>query len=158
MNALTRIGPADDDPWRWMRRMGVGVTLTILIAAVVVSLAVYKSCRIDVPTASQAVLIRLTGLDLPSDAEIAPEPKDGRFYKGVQPGVLTEGRYFYNPFYWDWEIKEQFEVPVGKIGVRIALVGDDLEPGQVLARAGQKGILVRRPQAGALSRTTGTPR
>ena len=79
--------------------------------------------------------------------ELAPLPKDGRhYYKGVQSGgpnngVLTEGRYFYNPYFWTWEISPQFVVPSGKIGIRIALSGDDLPPGQILAQPGQKGIL-----------------
>jgi regulator of protease activity HflC (stomatin/prohibitin superfamily) len=113
-----------------------------LIAAV----STYNSCRIEVPTGYQAVLIRKAGLDLPPDQAIAPAPgKDGHYYKGVQPGVLTEGRYFYNPFYWAWEIKEQMDVPVEKIGVRISLVGKDLPAGQVLATAGEKGIVREAP-------------
>ena len=41
--------------------------------------------------------------------ELAPAPKNGAYSKGVQAGgpnngVLTEGRYFYNPFYWSWEV------------------------------------------------------
>ena len=55
--------------------------------------------------------------------------------------MLTEGRYFYNPYYWSWEVMPQFVVPDGKIGIRIALDGDDLPYGQVLAEPGQKGIL-----------------
>ena len=48
------------------------------------------------------------------------------YYKGVQTGgpnngVLTEGRYFYNPYFWSWEISPQFVVPGDKIGIRIAL-------------------------------------
>lgn len=119
---------------------GLSGLIGLGVATAIVALASYRACRIDVPTGSQAILIRKTGLDLPPDAEIAPEPKDGRYYKGIQPGVLTEGRYFYNPYHWDWEIKPQLEVPTGKIGVRIALTGDDLAAGQVLANAGQKGI------------------
>ena len=41
--------------------------------------------------------------------------------EGAYGGVLTEGRYFYNPLVWDWAISPQFEVPSGKIGIRIAL-------------------------------------
>lgn len=119
---------------------GLSGLLGLAVALAVVSLATYRACRIDVPTGSQAILVHKTGLDLPPDAEIAPAPKEGRYYKGIQAGVLTEGRYFYNPYHWDWEIKPQFEVPTGKIGVRIALAGDDLAAGQVLANAGQKGI------------------
>src|SRR5207237_342732 len=95
-----------------------------------------------------AVLIRRAGLDLESEMELAPPPKDGKtYYKGVQTndgpghGVLTEGRYFYNPFYWSWEIGPQFVVPNDKVGIQIALSGDELPHDQVLAEPGQKGIL-----------------
>jgi regulator of protease activity HflC (stomatin/prohibitin superfamily) len=110
-------------------------------------LGVYQASRIDVGTGSQAVLIRREGLDLKPDMELAPTPRDGKsYYKGVQyagpnNGVLTEGRYFYNPYYWSWEIGDQFTVPGDKIGIRIALAGDDLPSGQILAQPGQKGIL-----------------
>ncbi|GAC1465919.1 MAG: SPFH domain-containing protein [Isosphaeraceae bacterium] len=121
--------------------IGIGlVTLGIVVTT-------YNSCKIEVQTGEQAVLIRREGLDLEPEMELAPPPRDGRtYYKGVQTGgrnqgVLTEGRYFYNPFYWDWEITKQFEVADGKIGIRVALNGEDLPAGQVLAEPGQKGIL-----------------
>jgi regulator of protease activity HflC (stomatin/prohibitin superfamily) len=118
---------------------GLGVIL--LVASAFVAFVTYNACRLEVPTGSQAVLIRRIGLDIPPDAEIAPAPKNGQYYKGVQPGFLTEGRYFYNPYAWDWEVYPQQEIPGGQIGVRIALVGEDLPPGQILANPGQKGIL-----------------
>ena len=79
--------------------------------------------------------------------ELALPPRDGRAnYKGVQSGephggVLTEGRDLDNPYYWSWEISPQFVVLGDKIGIRIALSGDDLPAGQILAQPGQKGIL-----------------
>ena len=121
----------------------VGVGLVAL--AFVVSM--YNACKFEVGTGHQAVLIRKVGIDLDPEMELAPAPKDGRlYYKGVQTGgpnngVLTEGRYFYNPFYWDWEITPQFVVTDGKIGIRIALSGEELPAGQILAEPGQKGIL-----------------
>ena len=116
--------------------LGVGVVMVL-----------YNACKIEVGTGYQAVLIRREGRELEPDMEVAPPPKDGKYYyKGVQSGgpnngVLTEGRYFYNPYYWSWEIGPQFVVPSDKIGIRIALSGDDLPPGQILAEPGQKGIL-----------------
>ena len=121
--------------------IGVG----LVAAASIIS--TYNSCKVEVGTGQQAVLIRKVGIDLDPEMELAPAPKDGKYYyKGVQTGgpnngVLTEGRYFYNPFYWDWEITPQFVVPDGKIGIRIALSGEDLPAGQILAEQGQKGIL-----------------
>ncbi len=107
----------------------------------------YNLCKIEVGTGEQAVLIRREGLELEPDMELAPAPKDGKYYyKGVQTGgpnsgVLTEGRYFYNPYLWSWEIGPQFVVPSGKIGIRIAQSGEELPSGQILAEPGQKGIL-----------------
>ena len=121
--------------------IGLGL---VAIASVV---SVYNSCKIEVGTGQQAVLIRKVGIDLDPEMELAPAPKQGgSYYKGVQSGgpnngVLTEGRYFYNPIYWDWEITPQFVVPDGKIGIRIALSGEELPAGQILAEPGQKGIL-----------------
>lgn len=125
--------------------LGGAVTGAMIFAALISAMIVYNLCKIEVGTGQQAVLIRKTGLDLLPGMELAPEPKDGAYYKGVQAygpnrGVLTEGRYFYNPFHWSWEISPQFEVHSDKIGVRLALDGDDLPPGQVLAEEGQKGI------------------
>ncbi len=120
--------------------------IAALVAIPLVVLTAYNACKIEVDTGKQAVLIRKTGLDLARDQELAPPRKDGSaYYKGVQTegaygGVLTEGRYFYNPYLWDWEISDQFVVPNGKIGIRVALDGVDLPGGQILAEPGQKGI------------------
>jgi regulator of protease activity HflC (stomatin/prohibitin superfamily) len=129
----------------WPQRGVASAGLLLLGLGLVVAL--YNACKIDVGTGQQAVLIRKEGLELEPGMELAPPPKDGRlYYKGVQSGgpnngVLTEGRYFYNPYYWDWEISPQFVVPGDKIGIRIALSGDEMPPTQVLAEPGQKGIL-----------------
>ncbi|WP_435017882.1 SPFH domain-containing protein [Tundrisphaera sp. TA3] len=128
------------------RRVGAGVILGVAIAAGVAAMIAYGACKVEVGTGQQAVLVRLAGLDLERDMELAPgRAKDGSYYKGVQAdgphdGVLTEGRYFYNPLYWSWEIGPQVEIPSGKLGVRIALAGADLPAGQALADEGQKGI------------------
>jgi regulator of protease activity HflC (stomatin/prohibitin superfamily) len=119
----------------------------LLLVGVGVVMAVYNACKIEVDTGQQAVLIRREGLELEPEMELAPPPKDGRhYYKGVQSGgpndgVLTEGRYFYNPYFWSWEISPQFVVPGDKIGIRVALSGDDMPRSQILAEPGQKGIL-----------------
>jgi regulator of protease activity HflC (stomatin/prohibitin superfamily) len=117
-----------------------------LVGIPLAALWAYNACKVEVGTGKQAVLIRKVGLDLARDQELAPAPRGGQYYKGVQTegpygGVLTEGRYFYNPFFWSWEISDQFVIPSGKIGVRIALDGDDLPVGSILADPGQKGIL-----------------
>lgn len=124
--------------------MGLSTGMAILFG-IVGLIIVYNSMRLDVPTGKQAVLIRKTGTDLTPDQELAPAPENGRYFKGVQSGglnngVLTEGRYFFNPLDWDWEVKEQMIIPEGQLGVRVSLVGHELPAGQVLADDGQKGI------------------
>jgi regulator of protease activity HflC (stomatin/prohibitin superfamily) len=148
MNAFDeeRWVPRGRSPAPVLPRRAVALGGLVLIGLGLV-VAVYNACKIEVDTGQQAVLIRLEGLELEPDMELAPLPRDGRtYYKGVQSGgtnngVLTEGRYFYNPYLWSWEISPQFVVPGDRIGIRIALSGDDLPVGQVLAELGQKGIL-----------------
>lgn len=136
--------PRRENPRRPRWGPWAGLAVLLLLGAVVLG---YEACKIEVANGQQAVLIRLVGLDLEPDMELAPARKDGKhYYKGVQTegpfnGVLDVGRYFYNPFYWSWQIMPQFVVPSGKIGVRIALSGADLPAGQVIAEPGQKGIL-----------------
>ncbi|MEX1231566.1 MAG: SPFH domain-containing protein [Planctomycetaceae bacterium] len=105
------------------------------------SYMVYKMFRIDVGTGEIAVLISKAGKDLANDMEIAPSEE----YKGVQRRVLTEGRYFKNPFYWDWEIHKQIEIPAGELGVLINLCGDDLPHGEFLAHLKSEGNVLADP-------------
>jgi len=145
MHALNVVGGGGDRPGppflsQGMKWLGLGLLALGAVAAA------YNACKIEVETGQQAVLIRREGMDLEPDMELAPAPRGGAYFKGVQSGgpnngVLTEGRYFYNPFYWAWEFSPQFVVPDGKIGIRVALAGDDLPTGRVLAKPGQKGIL-----------------
>ena len=117
----------------WLVLMAV-LAMTIL-GAVIFS---YESFRIYVPTKHVAILIKKTGVDLPNGEEVAPT-KD---HKGVQLEFLKEGRYFVNPYTWTWKIEEAFEVPAGKSGVRVRMVGDDLPYGQLLALSdNEKGIV-----------------
>lgn len=117
--------------------IGLGLGLAALIAGVIG----YNACKVEVSTGQQAILVRKAGLDMGRDMELAaPYSRERGYTKGVQPGVLTEGRYFYNPLYWTWEVGPQKEIPAGKIGVRIALEGEELPLGNVLAEPGQKGI------------------
>lgn len=112
--------------------------------AIAAGLVVYFVCRIEVPTRYMAVLIKKTGKDLANGDEIAPSPE----YKGLQKEVLPEGRHFYNPWHWDWEVVPQVEIPEGKLGVRVRLYGDELPYAEIIAREeNQKGILpdVLRP-------------
>ncbi len=112
------------------------VTVVLFSAlAVGVSWAVYSSFRIDVGSGEIAVLVRKTGRDLPNSEEVAPADE----FKGIQKKVLTEGRYFYNPYGWSWEVVRQVEIATGQMGVKISLTGDDLGYGEFLARVDADG-------------------
>ncbi|MGE0755631.1 MAG: SPFH domain-containing protein [Pirellulaceae bacterium] len=116
----------------------------LIVVAAIGGVIAYGMCRIEVPTGYMAVLTKKTGKDLTNGDEIAPSAE----YKGVQKEVLTEGRYFYNPWHWDWEVVPQVEIPQGKLGVRIRLYGEELPFGSIIAAGeDQKGIVaeVLRP-------------
>lgn len=111
--------------------------LLLVVGGVIASSIALQSCLLVVGQKRAAVLIRKTGQDLPSGAILAP---DGS-YKGIQLETLGEGWHLMNPYTWDWQVVDQVEVPAGKVGVRIRQYGEPLEPGQVLAREGQRGIV-----------------
>ncbi|TWT74632.1 SPFH domain / Band 7 family protein [Posidoniimonas polymericola] len=101
---------------------------------------VYTNCRINVPDRHIAVLTRKTGEDLTNDQELAPNAE----HKGMQLQVLSEGRYFYNPYFWNWKVYPMVEIPRDKMGVRVRLYGDDLPYGDFIAKSenkNQKGII-----------------
>jgi len=98
------------------RQVWYAVILAVIIA---IPAVIYQECRIDVPNFYLAVLTHKVGKDLEPGVVIAPSPE----YKGVQQEVLTEGRYYYNPYAWSWQIVPQLEIPAGKLGVRIRMYG-----------------------------------
>ena len=138
----------------------IGPTLMVLVFLAMAAWTTYNACRIEVPARHMVVLTAKTGLDLTNDDEVAPGPE----YKGVQIGVLSEGRYFRDPYAWSWQIMPQTEIPVGKLGVRIRLYGENLPYGEFLAtKENQKGNPAGRVEPWALSdqslrRANRTPR
>jgi SPFH domain/Band 7 family protein len=115
------------------RRSGV----LLLIGGIIAASVALHSCLLVVEQKRTAVLIHKVGEDPPDGAAVAPDAS----HKGIQIDTLGEGWYLMNPYAWDWEVVDQLEVPVGKVGVRIRQYGDRLDPGQVLARDGQRGIV-----------------
>ena len=113
---------------------GVAAGLGVLL----LGLWVWFGWRIEPKAGTFAVLMRKTGKNLPAEAILAPGPE----YKGIQPEVLPEGRYFRNPFVWDWIYCRATDIPAGKFGVLIRKDGKPLPPGEIIARnPGEKGIL-----------------
>ena len=114
--------------------IGVVAGLLILLA---LPLWVWYGWRIEPENGQIAILLKKTGKDLPPEAILAPGPD----YKGIQEEVLPEGRYFRNPWTWEWEYAKMVDIPAGKFGVLVRKFGKDLPEGEVLAREGTRGIL-----------------
>ena len=157
-NGYRNPAPVDGVPMKW--KVGVvAAALFVGVPLIILPLFIYTECRIEVPSKHMAILIRKVGKDLPNGEEIAPDET----YKGVQnqKEQLAEGRYFYNPYFWDWVVVPQVEIPEGKLGVRTRLHGDDLPPDDVIAwKENQKGIVpaVLRPGRYAINaRVAGAP-
>ena len=111
------------------------VVLALLFAA---GLFVWYGCRIEPGNGEIAVLIRKTGTELPSGEIIAQRPGQ----QGVQLEVLGEGRYFRNPYVWDWEIFPVTDVPAGKFAVLVRRFGKDSENGSIIAKeASCRGVV-----------------
>ena len=126
-----------------------GATFVMSVTALFVGAYItYTMFRIEVPIRHMAVLTRKVGEDLANHQEIAPDV-EGMCYKGVQEKVLGEGRFYYNPYLWDWEVVPQVEIPQGQLGVRVRLYGEDLPPEDVIAwNTDEKGIVPEVLRAG----------
>ena len=140
--------PNSENIRRIMRVGGIGAMILFGIAGLCgLALWVFMFCRIEVPSRKIAVLVKKTGEELTNETEVVSIDNTDK-YKGIHEKVLTEGRYFYNPWKWDWDVVNQVEVPENRLGVRIRLHGENLGYGNLIAtEAGQKGIVadVLRP-------------
>lgn len=108
--------------------VGCAVWLAVLFV-VVFPLLIYTTLLVEVPNQHMAILIHKVGKDIDNPQGLAPSEE----YKGIQTKILKEGRYFLNPYEWEWEVVPQIQIPIGKLGVRIRLYGEDLPPGQLVA-------------------------
>src|SRR5690349_2752103 len=100
------------------------LVFVVPFALLFVGLLIYSNCVINVPTGHAAILIRKIGYDLKNNEEIAPTAA----HRGVQRDMLGEGRHWpVNPYVWDWEIVPLEEVGEHELGVRVRLVGEDLD-------------------------------
>lgn len=138
---MVRTGPSSVPPWEgssasWLDRFLQRGGLALGALAILVALWIAIVSLVRVERGMVALLIKKTGLDLPDGEIMAPGPG----YKGIQREMLSEGWHLLNPLVWEWQIAEQFEVPAGKVGVRLRHHGKPLRPGQLLADPDQKGI------------------
>ena len=113
------------------------IPLILLGAAFFASVFVWTACRIEPASGEFAILIHKTGKDLPPGQILADAPDQ----KGIQLDVLPEGRYFRNPYSWEWQIAKATDIPAGKLGVLTRLYGKDLPSGSIIASEGTKGIV-----------------
>ena len=119
------------------RNSGLGLLAVTLLSGIAVALIwlVYSSFRIDVGSGEIAILTHKVGSDLTNGQEVAPDEA----HKGIQKKALTEGRYFYNPYSWSWEVVKQTEIMSGDMGVMVSLTGEDLGYGEYLAQVDAEG-------------------
>src|SRR5262245_12397545 len=75
------------------------------------------------------VLLRTPGAALPTGRSLA-NPGQQR----IQQQPRTAGWAFYNPITWTAERHDVTIIPAGKVGVLTAQDGDDMPPGQALAK------------------------
>ena len=102
----------------------------VAAAVFAAALFVWYGCRIEPGNGEIAVLIRKSGTALPTGEIIAQKPGQ----QGIQLDVLGEGRYFRNPYIWDWEIFPVTDVPAGKFAVLVRRYGKNSENGSIIAQ------------------------
>src|SRR5208283_1433447 len=78
--------------------------------------------RVEVPSGKFVVLVHRWGNDLPENVMLAPDES----YKGVMLKVLPEGRWFVNPLFWGYELRDLVTVPPGTCLVLCRKYGKDL--------------------------------
>jgi hypothetical protein len=144
-----RLGPS---------RGALAVPLGILAAALFLPIWFWFFWRIEPGPGEIAVLIRKTGTDLPSGQLLALE----KGQKGIQLEVLAEGRWFKNPYAWDWEIRQITDIPAAKLACYAALRPGPFPGGQILAagrlqRASSQGAGPRQAPGPPLLAYGGSP-
>jgi regulator of protease activity HflC (stomatin/prohibitin superfamily) len=110
--------------------------------------------RVEVEAGEVLVLIRKVGQPLPDTAPdgsplpaelrtqvvLYPEllqrlgqPPNSTRYKGIQYDVLTEGRYFRDPFFWERKVIPAISIAQDEVGLLIRKFGRSLPSGKLVA-------------------------
>jgi hypothetical protein len=130
---------------RFWLTLGIGVVGLLIVQQI----WHWEVERIEVPSGKYLIRISRWGKDLGPDEIIAPDNS----YKGVMLEPWGEGRHFLNPIFWNHEIHELVQVPVGECLVLTRKFGKPLSPkrmeqGDVLGSEdaadksqGERGIL-----------------
>jgi len=123
------------------RIVAVAFGVVLILGALVLGF-VWSTCRVYVPHDKCLVLIRKTGNPLPAGEKIA-----GPGQKGIQRETLGPGRYFFNPWVWDWELHDLVEVAAGDPATWKEYYGEasaDTEFPKIEGAWPQIGILVNK--------------
>ncbi len=106
------------------------IAAVVPVVFVLVAAWIWWGWRIEPENGQIAVLMKKTGENLPPETILSPGPQ----YKGIQAEVLPEGRYFRNPWTWEWKYFMAMDIPAGKFGVLVRKFGKDLPSGEIIAR------------------------
>lgn len=119
--------------------------LAVIVLLIVIGLGyVWFVQRVEVEAGEVLVLVRKVGAALPAEAEgqvvLYPallaalgEPADSLRYKGIIYEVRPEGRYFYDPFFYERRIVPATFIEQDEIGVLVRKYGRPLPPGKIVA-------------------------
>ncbi|MFH1746362.1 MAG: SPFH domain-containing protein [Planctomycetota bacterium] len=132
----------------------LGLLLLIPILGLLIFCYHWFIQRVEVGAGEVLVLVRKVGEDLPSistggkklseavrgQVVLHPEllkelnePVDSIRYKGIMYEVLPEGRYFYDPFFWERIKRKAIVISQDEIGIRIRRYGKPLSDGKIVA-------------------------
>ena len=115
-----------------------GIAGVVIVLALAWGAYMWFFCRVYVPAGMMAVVTAKTGRQ-PKPGSILVE----RGEKGIWREVLSEGRYFFDPFLYDVKLAKNIDIPLGKVGVVTSKIGRELPPGEIIA-ADDSGKGVRR--------------
>ncbi len=101
---------------------------------------VWEVERVEVGPGKFLVVTNLWGKDLPEGEIVAPDSS----YKGIQKGVLPEGRHFLNPLLYDYKAHDLVDVPAGQCAVLTHKAGAEIDE----KRRAQGEFLVERDENG----------
>ncbi len=102
------------------RRVGLVIAVSVVVLAVASFIFVWFFCRIEPPSGYCAVMVRKDGKDIPANEIIAMSSDQ----KGIQLEPLSEGRYFYDPVFWTWQIVQNTQIKEGEVGVMVRQFGE----------------------------------
>jgi len=134
-----------------MRTLLGAIVGVVFLAVAGVGALAWFTFRVYVPPDQCAVLIRKTGTPPPQGQLVATEPGE----KGIQTEVLGPGRYFYNPYTWDYELQPLTVIPSGDPSTWEWAPSLGAEQRNEL-RAGTLNFTGKFPQIGVVTRKVGT--